>query len=82
MLKFSGFQGQAKSLPEATEKNLIIEYKGHRGAMIQIGMAIIAANATTLVRIKQDRLSKRAQKCRRWFRLKPLNYNENNDPNE
>ena len=59
-----------------------IKYKGHRGAMIQIGMATIAANATTLVRIKQDRLSKRAQKCRRWFRLKPLNYNENNDPNE
>jgi len=27
VLKFSGFQGQAKSLPEATEKNLIIEYQ-------------------------------------------------------
>ena len=31
MLKFSGFQGQAKSLPEATEKNLIIEYKAQGG---------------------------------------------------
>ena len=59
-----------------------IKYKGHRGAVIQVGMAIIAANATTLVRIKQNRLSKRAQKCRRWFRLKPPNSNENNDSNE
>ena len=57
-----------------------IKYKGHRGAMIQTGMAIIAANAATLVRIKQNRLSKRAQKCRRWFRLKPPNLNENNNP--
>ena len=59
-----------------------IKYKGHRGAMIQIGMAIITANATTLVRIKQDRLSKRAKRCRRMFRLKPPNSNENNDSNE
>ena len=59
-----------------------IKYKGHRGAMIQIGMAIIAANAATLVRIKQNRLSKRAQKCRRWFRLKPPNLSENNDSHD
>lgn len=57
-----------------------IKYKGHRGAAIQIGSAIVAANAATLVRIKRNRLSKRAQRCRRLFRLKPLNFNENNDP--
>ena len=55
-----------------------IKYKGHRGAAIQIGSAIVAANAATLVRIKLNRLSKRAQRCRRLFRLKTLNFNENN----
>lgn len=59
-----------------------IKYKGHRGAFIQIGMAIIAGNAATLVRIKQDRLSKRAQRFRRLFRLKPPNSNENNTPKD
>lgn len=57
-----------------------IKYKGHRGAAIQIGCAIVAANAATLVRIKLDRLSKRAQRCRRLFRLKTPNSNENNPP--
>lgn len=56
-----------------------IKYKGHRGAAIQIGSAIVAANAATLVRIKQNHLSKRAQRCRRLFRLKPPNFNENNE---
>jgi hypothetical protein len=59
-----------------------IKYKGHRGATIQIGMAIVAANATTLVRIKQDRLTKRAQKFRRLFRLKSLKPNKNNNPSD
>ena len=58
-----------------------IKYKGHRGATLQIGMAIVAGNAATLVRIKQDRLTKRAQKFRRLFRLKPPNSNKNNIPN-
>ena len=57
-----------------------VKYKGHRGAAIQIGSAIVAANAATLVRIKLNRLSKRAQRCRRLFRLKSLNFNENNEP--
>lgn len=57
-----------------------IKYKGHIGATIQIGMAILAANAATLVRIKQDRLTKRAKKCRRLFRLKNANSNKNNYP--
>ena len=36
-----------------------IKYKGHRGATLQIGMALVAGNAATLVRIKQGRLTKR-----------------------
>ena len=59
-----------------------IKYKGHRGAFIQIGMAIVAGNAATLVRIKQGRLSKRAQRFRRLLRLKTPNSNENNSPQD
>ena len=55
-----------------------IKYKGHRGADIQIGSAILAANAATLVRINHDRITKRAQLFRRLFRLKTLNSNKNN----
>lgn len=58
-----------------------IKYKGHRGAIIQVGMAIVAGNAASLVRIKQNRLTKRAQKFRRFFRLKPPNSNKINTPN-
>jgi hypothetical protein len=43
-----------------------LTYKGHRGAIVQTGMAVIAHNAATLVRIHDYRLSKRA----RWFRRK------------
>ena len=46
-----------------------IKYKGHRGAIIQTGMTIMASNAAALVRIRQNRLTKRAQKFRRLFRL-------------
>jgi hypothetical protein len=53
-----------------------ISYKGHRGAIIHTGMAIMAHNAATWVRIHQDRLSKRAQKFRRLLRLKRHNVNE------
>jgi hypothetical protein len=53
-----------------------ITYKGHRGAIVQIGMAVMAHNGATLWRILQDRLSKRAQKFRRLLRLKPHKANE------
>jgi hypothetical protein len=53
-----------------------ITYKGHRGAIVQLGMAVMAHNAATLRRIHQDRLSKRAQKFRRLLRLKRHNVNE------
>jgi len=50
-----------------------IKYKGHRGAIIQTGMTIMASNAAALVRIGQNQLTKRAQKFRRLFHLKPPN---------
>ena len=55
-----------------------ITYKGHRGAIVQVGMAVMAHNAATLRRIHQDRLSKRAQKFRRLLSLKRHNVNEFN----
>jgi len=56
-----------------------IKYKGHRGATLQITMAILACNAAALVRIQQGRLTRRAQKFRRFFRLRPPNLLQNND---
>jgi hypothetical protein len=53
-----------------------LTYKGHRGAIVQTGMAVMAHNAATLRRIHQDYLSKRAQKLRRLLRLKRHNVNE------
>jgi hypothetical protein len=53
-----------------------ISYKGHRGAIIHTGMAIMAHNAATLVRIHQQRLPKRAQKFRRLLRLKHQKVNQ------
>jgi hypothetical protein len=56
-----------------------IKYKRHRGALLQTTMAVLASNAATVVRIQQERLSKRARKFRRFFRLKPPNSLKNND---
>jgi hypothetical protein len=47
-----------------------LTYKGHRGACVQMGMAVMAHNAATLVRIHEYRLSKRARKFRRRLRLR------------
>ena len=57
-----------------------LKYKGHRGALIQVSTAILAHNAATLMRIQLNRLTPRAQRCRRWFRLKPPKPLENNNP--
>lgn len=56
-----------------------LKYKGHRGAFIQTMTAILAHNAATLERITQNRLTQRAQRFRRFFRLKPPNSLQNND---
>tara|TARA_Y100000310_G_C20621244_1_gene783407 strand:- start:11 stop:952 length:942 start_codon:yes stop_codon:yes gene_type:complete len=55
-----------------------LKYKGQRGAFIQTMTAILAHNAATLERIGQNRLTKRAQRFRRLFRLKPPNSLQNN----
>jgi hypothetical protein len=55
-----------------------ITYKGHRGAIVQTSMAVMAHNAATLVRIQDNRLSKRAQKLRRLLGLKRYKVNQFN----
>jgi hypothetical protein len=47
-----------------------IRYKGPQGAVVQLGMTVMAHNAAAVVRICQQRLSKRAQKFRRLLGLR------------
>jgi hypothetical protein len=47
-----------------------LTYKGHRGAIVHTGMAVMAHHAATLVRIHEYRLSKRARMFRRRLRLR------------
>jgi hypothetical protein len=56
-----------------------MRYKGLQGAVVQQGMTVMAHNGATLVRIQQQRLSKRAQKFRRLLGLRPHNINQIND---
>ena len=55
-----------------------LTYKGHRGAIVQTGMAVMAHNAATLVRIHEYRLSKRARIFRRRLRLRCRKLNQCN----
>jgi hypothetical protein len=55
-----------------------LTYKGHRGAIVQTGMAVMAHNAATLVRIHEYRLSKRARLFRRRLRLRSRKVNQYN----
>lgn len=57
-----------------------IRYKGPHGAAVQFGMTVMAHNGAVLVRIRQQRLSKRAQKFRRLLGLRHRNINQINDP--
>jgi hypothetical protein len=57
-----------------------IRYKGPQGAVVQLGMTVMAHNAAALVRIRQQRLSKRAQKFRRLLGLRCRNVNQISDP--
>jgi hypothetical protein len=50
-----------------------LRYKGLEGAVIQMGMTVMAHNGAVLVRIHQERLSKRGQKFRRLLGLKRHN---------
>src|SRR6266478_1012113 len=56
-----------------------VRYKGLQGAVVQQGMTVMAHNGATLVRIRQQRLSKRAQKFRRLLGLRPRNINQINN---
>jgi hypothetical protein len=51
-------------------------YKGLEGAVVQMGMTVIAHNGAVLVRIRQQRLSKRGQKFRRLLGLRRHNLNQ------
>ncbi len=55
-------------------------YKGHPGAVRQQGMTVMAHNGAPLVRIRQQHLSKRAQKFRRLLGLRHRISNEINGP--
>jgi hypothetical protein len=57
-----------------------IRYKGPQGAIVQLGMTVMAHNGAALVRIRQQRLSKRAQKFRQLLRLRGRNINQISDP--
>ena len=56
-----------------------LRYKGLEGAVIQIGMTVMAHNGAVLVRVGQQRLSKRGQKFRRLLGLKRHNMHQIND---
>jgi hypothetical protein len=57
-----------------------VRYKGHPGAVVQLGMITMAHNGAVVVRIRQQRLSKRAQKFRRLLGLRRRKINEINNP--
>jgi hypothetical protein len=47
-----------------------VRYKGLEGAVVQTGMTVMAHNGAVLVRIRQQRLSKRGQKFRQLLGLR------------
>ena len=56
-----------------------VRYKGLEGAVVQRGMTVMANNGSVLVRIRQQRLSKRGQKFRRLLGLRRQKVNQIND---
>ena len=56
-----------------------LRYKGLAGAVVQLGMTVLAQNGATLVRIREQRLTKRAQKFRRFLRLPPPKPSKSHD---
>ena len=57
-----------------------VHYKGLDGAVRQMGMIVMAHNGAVLVRIRQQRVSKRGQKFRRLLGLNRYKFNEINAP--
>ena len=56
-----------------------VHYKGLEGAVVQMGMTVMAHNGAVLVRLRQQHLSKRGQKFRRLLGLKRYNISKIND---
>jgi hypothetical protein len=56
-----------------------VRYKGQPGAVLQQGMTVMAHNGATLDRIRQQQVSKRAQKFRRLLGLRHRKINEINN---
>jgi hypothetical protein len=56
-----------------------LRYKGLEGAVIQMGMTVMAHNGAVWVRMHQERLSKRGQQFRRLLGLKRHNIMQIND---
>jgi hypothetical protein len=54
--------------------------KGLQGAVVPQGMTVMAHNGATLMRLRQQHLSKRAQKFRRLLGLRHRNVTQINDP--
>jgi hypothetical protein len=57
-----------------------VRYKGLEGAVLQQGMTVMAHNGAVLVRIRQQHISKRSQKFRRFLGLKSPKANEIKHP--
>jgi hypothetical protein len=57
-----------------------MRYKGPQGAVVQRGMTVLAHHAAALVRIRQQRLSQRAQKFRRLLGLRCRKVNQISAP--
>ena len=55
-----------------------VRYKGLEGAVVQQGMTVMAHNGAVLVRIRQQKITKRAQKFRRLLGLKSPKINKIN----
>ncbi len=47
-----------------------VRYKGLEGAVVQQGMTVMSYNGAVVVRIRQQKMTKRAQKFRRLLGLK------------
>jgi hypothetical protein len=57
-----------------------VRYKGLNGAVLQMGMIVMAHNGAVLVRVSQQCLSKRGQKFRRLLGLRYRNVNQISGP--
>jgi len=57
-----------------------VRYQGRQGAVGQQGMTVMAHNGATVVRIRQQHLSTRAQKFRRLLGWRHRKINTSNDP--